>query len=168
MERPFPAYAGNEPYIFVCYSHEDSVEVYPEISRLRDAGFHIWYDEGITPGSEWPEILAKAINGCSVFLYFITPRGVVSEHCRREANFALEQPCGMLAVHLEPTDLPDGLKLSLSNRQGILRYEYPQATYEAKLNKAVRQAAAGETPASVDSAALQIGDWTLDLSTHRL
>ena len=40
MERPFPAYEGTEPYFFVCYAHDDAALVYPEINRLREAGFH--------------------------------------------------------------------------------------------------------------------------------
>ena len=48
METPFPAYKGDEPYVFVSYAHDDSSRVYPEITRLRDQGFNIWYDEGST------------------------------------------------------------------------------------------------------------------------
>ena len=42
MERPFLAYKGEEPYIFASYAH---AEVYPELTRLRDAGFNVWYKE---------------------------------------------------------------------------------------------------------------------------
>ena len=52
---PFKAYQGDEPYIFVSYAHEDSDAVYPEIEWLRDQGFNIWYDEGISPGASWRE-----------------------------------------------------------------------------------------------------------------
>ena len=51
MERPFSAYIGDDPYIFVSYAHEDAELVYPELTRLKDQGFKIWYDEGISPGS---------------------------------------------------------------------------------------------------------------------
>ena len=61
MDRPFPAYKGEEPYIFVCYAHEDSDVVYPELQRLHDSGVNIWYDEGIAPGHEWTQELADAI-----------------------------------------------------------------------------------------------------------
>ena len=74
MEGPFSAYEGPEPYVFVCYAHEDAELVYPEITRLRDSGFHIWYDEGIAPGTEWPQELAEHLEGCAVFLYFVTPK----------------------------------------------------------------------------------------------
>jgi len=42
MERPFPAYQGDQPYIFVSYAHEDAELVYPEIQWLKDQGFNIW------------------------------------------------------------------------------------------------------------------------------
>ena len=31
MDRPFPAYQGDQPYIFVCYSHADTEIVFPEL-----------------------------------------------------------------------------------------------------------------------------------------
>ena len=91
MEKPFAAYKGDLPYIFVCYAHEDSNAVFPEISWLHDQGVKIWYDEGISPGLEWSEALASAIQGSSKILFFVTPHSVTSEHCRRELNFAQEE-----------------------------------------------------------------------------
>lgn len=49
MEGPFPAYQGDEPYIFVSYAHDDADLVIPELNRLREAGFNIWYGEGFAP-----------------------------------------------------------------------------------------------------------------------
>ncbi|MEO2172810.1 MAG: hypothetical protein ABGY96_01790 [bacterium] len=42
MERPYPAYNGDEPYIFVSYAHEDDTIVFPEIRWLQEHGFNIW------------------------------------------------------------------------------------------------------------------------------
>ncbi len=50
MDKPFPSYDGDEPYVFVCYAHEDSDIVYPEIAWLREQGTNLWYDEGIAAG----------------------------------------------------------------------------------------------------------------------
>ena len=61
MRQPPPPYEGSEPYIFVCYAHEDEALVYPELSWLASEGFRYWYDEGISPGENWPEALASAI-----------------------------------------------------------------------------------------------------------
>jgi TolB-like protein len=141
LDHPFEAYEGDEPYVFVCYSHDDKSLVYPELTRLKDAGFHIWYDEGIGPGSEWSDSVARHIEHCASFLYFVTPRSVDREHCRRELNFAIDQSRRVLAVHLVPTELPSGLKLTLSNRQAILKYDGPESAYQAKLGRALGAAA---------------------------
>ena len=42
MDRPFPAYNGDEPYIFVSYSHKDNRSVYPELAWLKEQGINIW------------------------------------------------------------------------------------------------------------------------------
>ena len=44
MGQPSPqfrAYVGNEPYIFVSYAPGDSVQVYPELLRLHQAGYRV-------------------------------------------------------------------------------------------------------------------------------
>ncbi len=146
MRRPFPAYEGDDSYVFVCYSHDDARFVYPEMKRLYEAEFNIWYDEGVSPGSEWSESLADHIQRCAVLLYFVTPRSVEREHCRQEINFALDQAKQILAVHLEPTEVPPALQLNLSHRQAILKYEHPIAAYQRKLDRALREATGGNEP----------------------
>lgn len=170
MDKLLPPYAGKEPFVFVCYAHADAGVVYPELSRLQGCSFHLWYDKGISPGSQWSEVLVDRIEECATFLYFVTPTSVVLENCRRELNFALDQHCAILAVHLQETEVPMALEPSLSNRQAILRYEHSSAQYEAKLDEAIRDAVFGLPDASItDSArALQIGDWLLDLGSQRL
>ncbi|MCZ6887981.1 MAG: toll/interleukin-1 receptor domain-containing protein, partial [Gammaproteobacteria bacterium] len=138
MQRPFPAYQGDEPYVFVSYAHDDAPVVYPEISRLRDQGFNIWYDEGIEPGSSWRDEIALSLSQCSAWLFFVSPRSVVSANCEQELNFALSRERKMLCVHLEPTELPPGMELSLSTKQAIVRADYSQDAYEAKLQASLR------------------------------
>tara|TARA_Y100000031_G_scaffold112146_1_gene123806 strand:+ start:11260 stop:13344 length:2085 start_codon:yes stop_codon:yes gene_type:complete len=133
MDRPFSAYKGEESYIFVSYAHEDDQQVYPEIEWLREQGFNIWYDEGISPGSTWREELAQAVKNCDLFLLFVTPRSAVSDNCQKEVNFALDEGHPLLAAHLDRTELPDGLRLSLSDRQAILKYDLSERDYRAKL-----------------------------------
>ena len=38
LDKPFPAYQGDEPYVFVCYAHDDEDMVYPEIGWLHEQG----------------------------------------------------------------------------------------------------------------------------------
>ena len=99
MDRPFAAYSGDEPYVFVSYSHRDSSSVYPELVNLRDSGFNIWYDEGIEGGTEWRGEIADAISNASLFVYFVSPESVQSENCLKEVNFADKHKVRILAVH---------------------------------------------------------------------
>ncbi len=138
MKRPFPAYKGDQPYVFVSYAHDDAELVYQEIVRLREVGFNIWYDEGISPGATWRDEVALALTQCKIFLYFITPRSVASSNCLKEVNFSLSRERKILAVHLEPTELPLGLELSLSDMQAIIKPELGEQAYRTKMTDALR------------------------------
>jgi dienelactone hydrolase len=139
MERPFPAYNGEEPYVFVCYAHDDARVVYPEIRWLHDNGVNVWYDEGITPGEEFPERLGKAILGASLVLFYVSSRSVASRHCRNEVFFSLDRDIPVLALHIEKTDMPPGLALSTGTLQAIMRHEMGQAAYRRKLMAGIRE-----------------------------
>ncbi len=60
-----PAYKGDEPYVFVCYSHDDSDYVFPEMAWLQEQAVNLWYDEGISGGRVWRAEIADAIDGAS-------------------------------------------------------------------------------------------------------
>ena len=134
---PLAAYEGSKPYIFVSYAHSDETLVFAEMRRLQDSGVNVWYDSDIHPGSEWSDSIASAIKGADRFVYFITPRSVASENCRRELNFAIEHNVMALAVQLEPTDVPDGTKLLLNNRQSIIKSELSAEQYRNQLGSAL-------------------------------
>lgn len=163
MERPFAAYIGDDPHVFVSYAHSDAPVVYPEITWLKESGFNIWYDEGIEAGTEWTEALARAIKQAKLFLYFVTPESAQSRNCRNEVSFALEQELPIVAVHLQKTNLPDGLSLTLATRQAILKHEISQQEYEQKLksrvaaylDQEVSQPGPAEEEETVDVAAMR-------------
>ena len=136
---PFEAYSGEEPYLFVSYSHQDAHLVYPEIIQLRDAGYNIWYDEGVAASNEWPEEIANAVLGCSVFLCFISPRATASINCRNEINLALNEKKPFLAIHLEDTELPPGLRLRMGDLQAILKSKIPAQRYLSKVTTTLDQ-----------------------------
>lgn len=137
METPFPAYQGDDRFVFVCYSHGDAVDVYPEIERLKNEGVNIWYDEGIRPGSEWTDELASAITRCSKFLFFVTAQSVQSRHCRDEVQYALKQGIPIVVIYLEKAELPPGLELVLGSIQAIFRDSPDPSRYLNRLLEAI-------------------------------
>jgi hypothetical protein len=152
VAAPLPAYEGDEPYVFVSYSHRDEALVYREIRWLQEQGVKVWYDIQIQAGSEWSDALANAIAGCSRFLYFITPNSVASENCRRELNYAIAEHRSILAVHLQQTEVPGGIRLSLDNRQAILKHRLTPGGYRSTILRALTTDGAGrESERAADS-----------------
>lgn len=130
---PFAAYEGEDAYLFISYSHQDAHLVYPEMHQLRDAGYNIWYDEGVAASNEWPEEIAKAVLGCSVFVCFISPRATESINCRNEINLALNEKKPFLAIHLEETELPPGLRLRMGDLQAVIKDKISPDRYLSKI-----------------------------------
>ena len=119
---PFPAYRGNDPYIFISYAHANANEVFKLIKQFHDQGYNVWYDEGIAPGNEWTDEIANALEAASLFLVFLTPESEASTNVRDEINFALNDKKPFLAIHLAETILTGGLKLRIGTKQAILKY----------------------------------------------
>jgi TolB-like protein len=133
----------------VSYAHDDADLVYPEMLRIREQGFNVWYDEGIRPGSTWREEVALALTESKVFLYFVTPSSVDSENCHQELNFALSRERKILTVHLVETKLSMGIELSLSNKQAIIKNDLSEAAYATKLIDAIRSMMPSMTPVAL-------------------
>ncbi|MDR3271297.1 MAG: leucine-rich repeat domain-containing protein [Peptococcaceae bacterium] len=117
-------YEGGERYIFVSYCHKDRRYVLPVIETLARAGYRIWYDEGIDPGSEWPEVIAEHLSAASVCVAFISENSAASHNCRREVSFALLKQKTFLSVFLEPVKLSPGTEMQLAATQSVFRYSY--------------------------------------------
>ena len=137
MKKPFPAYVGNDSYVFLCYAHGDTRRVYPELKRLHDSGINLWYDEGISPGLEWTQEIADAIFGAAYVLYFVSPASVKSRHCRNEIQYAAAHDIPIIAVHIQPTELPGGLELVVGLDQAIVKHEMSEADYQRKIVNAL-------------------------------
>ena len=120
----FSPYEGHEDYIFVSYAHKNAEEVTRLLNRMNQEGFRIWYDDGIAPGSEWPEYIAHHLNDAAVCMALVSPDSIASANCRREITYALSKQKPFLGVFLQKTELSPGMELQLSAQQCILRYNY--------------------------------------------
>ncbi len=134
---PFDACEPDGSFVFVSYAHADSALVYPELERIRSLGVRVWFDDGIDPGSQWPESIAQAIDAAAAFVVMISPHAVASANVRNEINAAASWGKPMLAVHLEQTALPRGIDLQLGPIQAILRWQLDEDSYTRKLTKAL-------------------------------
>lgn len=118
------AYEGKEKFAFISYAHKDSERVLRILHRMAREGYRVWYDEGIAPGSEWPENIAQHLNDCAVAVAFVSNNSIASANCRREVTFALAKHKPFLGILLEPTEMSLGMEMQLSAQQCILRHNY--------------------------------------------
>lgn len=133
MKPPFEAYKGSKPYIFVSYSHSDMREVFGIIRKLNDGRFRIWYDEGIEPGVEWPEVVGRAILRSRQFMVFMSPTAGGSRNVRNEINLAHAEGKNVLVIFLRETRLSGGMKLQIGTVQHLNRFDMTEREFVDKL-----------------------------------
>lgn len=138
-------------HVFASYAHADAAAVEPEIARIEQF-VPVWFDAEIRPGHRWNDELAAAIVGCSAFVLFVTPQSVRSEHCLRELQFAMAESRPVVAIHLEPTELPHGLRLALNDRQAILKHAMSDERYGQRLAQSFGSLASLGEPSGMHAA----------------
>ena len=131
------AYEGNQPFIFVSYSHRNSRYIHGLIAHLQDTGYRVWFDGGIEAGSEWPEYIASHLERCSCVLTFMSNAFVASDNCKRELHFAQELKKPLLNVYIEDVVLPAGLRMQLGLCQAMYRDNFrTEAEFRDSLSRA--------------------------------
>jgi len=111
-------YEGDEPYIFVSYSHKNSTDVFSILKPLFNEGYRFWYDEGIDPGDRW-ETIEKHLQKAALMLLFLSPEAVKANWVRREIDFADKENMRIVAIHLRETKLPSDIVVLLDSVQMI-------------------------------------------------
>ena len=107
------SYHGSEPYIFISYSHRNMDRASAIIRSMNRAGYRVWYDEGLIPGREWDENIARIIMGCGYFVALITHEYLASSNCKDELNYARDKNKPILLIYLDEVALPAGMELRL-------------------------------------------------------
>ena len=129
-DRALAPYQGKEPYIFLSYSHLDGEHAAELIRGMNENGFRVWYDEGLVPGKEWDENIARTIMHCSYFVALMSKNYLESANCRDELNFARDKKLPLLLIYLENIELPAGTSsFLLNNSEPYMRtdFQYPPA-----------------------------------------
>lgn len=121
VEKP---YTGEDPYIFISYRHEESEVALSVVSKLQENGFRVWYDEGIDPGTEWDESIAKHIKNAYYLFAFMSKKYLLSDNCIEELNYARNKGVSRLVIYLEDVELPDGIEMRTTKTQSIFKFKY--------------------------------------------
>ena len=106
MMEKIPAYEGKGKYIFVSYRHTDGAFVQEIIRILYEEKYRVWYDEGIAPGSEWPQNIETHLRNASLVLIFVSKDSLKSINCENEVVDALKQHKKIIQFILDDTNHP--------------------------------------------------------------
>jgi formylglycine-generating enzyme required for sulfatase activity len=77
--------------IFVSYSRSVKTEVGEIVRLLNAAGYGVWWDGDIPPIADWWATICDHIEGCDVFIFFISEKSVQSPYCLAELKYATDR-----------------------------------------------------------------------------
>ena len=119
------AYEGNEPFLFVSYSHKDAAKVSPIVNKLQSEKYRLWYDEGIEAGSEWAANIAEHIKRSSCVIVFMSKNYVESDNCIDELEHAKNLKKATVIIYIEEVNnMPEWISMRHSRTQAVMRYQY--------------------------------------------
>lgn len=101
QKRAFPAYQGNEPYIYLSFAPFEIEEGLSVIDVLNRLGCRVRYDEKIPDGRYWTSDICNAIEGCSVFFEIIPPEYHFSLTKELASEFASRLEKRKIFAHLQ-------------------------------------------------------------------
>ncbi len=127
------AYKGSDPYIFISYAHRDKRDVETVVNLIQKQGFNVWFDEGLIPGEEYAEELAKRIKGAFAFVLMISANSIHSEFVRKELTFAFKCGFSPICVFLKETTLSGGVALQLDIYEHMYWYQMSEDAFLRKL-----------------------------------
>ncbi len=133
MENGGGMYEGNDPYLFISYSHRDynclnEIKVLLETHHIR-----FWYDNGLHSGDDWNLVIAKRLKDAAACLLLLSPESAESEYVKNELNFALSRRIPIHTLLLDRFPIPIDIEMMLGRLQMIERVD----GYENRLLKSI-------------------------------
>ena len=114
-QTKFEAYTGNEPYLFVSYSHRDTSVVYPILDALYDKKYRLWYDESCETGNDFRDELRQRIENCAAVILFVSEASMLSPFCGMEIIVARENQKRLYPIYLDNAEVPPSFQILLAN-----------------------------------------------------
>lgn len=97
--------------IFISYSRRDYDEyVAPLVSKLRDAGYNVWIDQGqLQAGQRWLDEIEEALKICGRLILCLSPDALNSEYVKLEYEYFLFNKL-LFPIMCKETELPPRLQ----------------------------------------------------------
>ena len=132
-------YEGTQPYIFFSYNHDNADRVYPVIERMAQDGIRVWYDDGLRPGDDWPEVIAEHLDKAAAMVVAVSREYAVSHNCCNELTVAVDDNKPVISIVLDEFVQSLGMRMQLIRCFNLKKYEFPddKAFYDKLLTASV-------------------------------
>lgn len=101
-------YTGKRSYVFISYSGDDKLRVYPILKMLQLNKCRIWYDDDIQGGENWRKTIRTKIKNSKLVLLFSSERSYASYNVMYEYTEAQSFDKPTIIVHLDDKGFPKG------------------------------------------------------------
>lgn len=136
IKPPFPAYEGNEEFIFVDYNPQDFKMICPEIVKFHDKGFNIWYKDGISNIDNRNHKILEYFQKSSLHVTLMTTNSIESDDILKRIYMKSSES---FIIYLDDIDesneMYKQLKNSLGNIQSIFKNKLSDEEYEKEFAK---------------------------------
>lgn len=112
-------YEGNEPYIFISYSHKDQKALASVKSVLIENNIRFWYDDGLHSGNDWNMVIAKHLNNATACLLLLSSNSAESEYVKNELIFAENHKIPIHPLLVQSFVFPLDIEMILGRKQII-------------------------------------------------
>lgn len=150
--------------IFLAYSHQDAPVMRQLYADLRGAGWSVWTDEGLEPGTpSWQDAIQEALRQARCLVVLLSPHASKSHWVNSEISYTLKLGRRIIPVLVAGDDL-SAVPLSLVNTQWVdVRGAYRQ-TVDGELLPALRRHLGGvaiQPPVRFDWVSIPAGEFTM-------
>jgi len=105
--------------VFLGYSRKDRSEMQIVKEGLRKAGFSVWTDEGLAPGTQsWQDAIEEAVKQVQAMVVLLSPNAIQSMWLKNEIGFAQARKKRVFPV-LISGDAATAVPISLINAQWV-------------------------------------------------
>lgn len=105
--------------IFLSYSRHDRTQMFGVHDILRGAGFAVWIDDGIEPGTAiWEDAIEEALHQAQAMVVLLSPNAKASPWVKREITYAMAQEKAVFPL-LIAGDQRTAVPLSLITTQWV-------------------------------------------------
>ena len=140
-------YEGNEPYIFISYSHRDTTDMNEVCAILRENNVRFWYDNGLHSGDDYNYVIAAHLEKATVCLLLLSQESTSSRYVKNELNFAFNHRIPIHTLILDNSVMPIDIEMMLGRIQ-MIRKEYG---YELKLLESLPSELYDTSPEQLES-----------------